>query len=245
MEFVHYSDFRVAVKFKEGQSLADSMSVADDQPEGEDEVLDIEIAEEASTTEEEPEPSEPTVEELLEAAQKRADLAEKEIGYRDAEIQNVRKRMAAERAEAVQYASIGLARRMLSVLNDVDRALSALPEGEKGTMAEGLQLMRNRLWQELSAAGVSEIATDVEFDPNLHEAITTIPASEEAPAKSIVSVLEAGYRYKERIIKAARVVVAAAPPASAAPSPKTSQETADTADLDNSFHQAEDGDSEE
>ena len=121
------------------------MSVADDLPEGEDEVLDIEMAEEASTTEEEPEPPEPTAEELLETAQKRADSAEKEIGYRDAEIQNVRKRMAAERAEAVQYASIGLARRMLSVLNDVDRALSALPEGEEGTMAEGLQLMRNRL----------------------------------------------------------------------------------------------------
>ena len=219
------------------------MSVADDQPEGEDEVLDIEMAEEASTTEEEPEPPEPTVEELLETAQKRADSAEKEIGYRDAEIQNVRKRMAAERAEAVQYASIGLARRMLSVLNDVDRALSALPEDEEGTMAEGLQLMRNRLWQELSAAGVSEIATDVEFDPNLHEAITTIPASEEAPAKTIVSVLEAGYRYKERIIKATRVVVAAAPPAT--PSPKTSQETADSDDPDNSSHQAEDGDSEE
>jgi len=162
---------------------------------------------------EETETPEPSIEELLEAAEKRAEVAEKEIGYRNAEIQNVRKRMAAERVEAVQYARMGLAGRMLAVLDDVDRALSALPEGEEGKMAIGLQLMRNRLWQELSASGVIEISTDIAFDPKLHEAITTIPASEAAPPKSIVSVLEPGYRYKERIIKAARVVVAAAPTA--------------------------------
>ena len=54
--------------------------------------------------------------------------------------------MAAEKSEAVQYAGMGLARRMLAVLDDVDRALSALPEGEEGAISEGLQLMRNRLW---------------------------------------------------------------------------------------------------
>ena len=181
-----------------------------------------------STVDEEQEPAELTVEELLAAAEQRADVAEKEIGYRDAEIQNVRKRMAAEKSEAVQYAGMGLARRMLAVLDDVDRALSALPEGEEGAISEGLQLMRNRLWQELSSSGVREITTDVGFDPNLHEAITTIPASEEIPAKSIVSVLEPGYRYKERIIKAARVVVAAAPQSTVETEPDKSTESDDS-----------------
>ena len=149
-----------------------------------------------------------TPEESLSAAQERAELAEKEIAYRDAEIQNVRKRMAAEKSDAVQYASMGLARRMLAVLDDIDRAIAMIPENEEGSASESLKLLRNRMWQELAAAGVSKIATDVEFDPNHHEAITTIPATDELPAQTIVSVLESGYRYKNRIIRAARVVVA-------------------------------------
>lgn len=243
------------MKFKEGRSLAESMSAEEGESESDGEVLeegvmdtntvsngeaiteaDAKVSEEAgerstgddsedSTADEEQEPVELTVDELLAAAEQRAEAAEKEIGYRDAEIQNVRKRMAAEKSEAVQYASMGLARRMLAVLDDVDRALSALPEDEEGAIAEGLQLMRNRLWQELSSSGVSEITTNIGFDPNLHEAIATIPASEEVPVKSIVTVLEPGYRYKERIIKAARVVVAAAPKSPEETDPAKSTET--------------------
>ena len=259
VEIIVDCEFRSAVKFKEGRSLADSMSAEEGESESDGEVREEgamdantvsgdeaiaetngKVFEEAgkrstadvdaddSTVDEEQEPAELTVEELLAAAEQRADVAEKEIGYRDAEIQNVRKRMAAEKSEAVQYAGMGLARRMLAVLDDVDRALSALPEGEEGAISEGLQLMRNRLWQELSSSGVREITTDVGFDPNLHEAITTIPASEEIPAKSIVSVLEPGYRYKERIIKAARVVVAAAPQSTVETEPDKSTESDDS-----------------
>ena len=155
--------------------------------------------------------TEPTLEELLAIAEEKAISAEKEISYRDAEIQNVRKRMLVEKADAVQYASMGLARRMLAVLDDTDRAIATVGDDDDSSVADGLRLIRSRLWQELTAAGVSQISTDALFDPNLHEAIATIPATDEIPAKSIVSVLEPGYRFKERIVKAARVVVAASP----------------------------------
>ena len=188
------------MKFKMDPLVARSMSADEVESHTEDETVDESEKEEII--------EEPTLEELLVAAEEKAEAAEKEIAYRDAEIQNVRKRMASEKAEAVQYASMGLARRMIAVFDDTNRAINAIPEGTEDPISDGLRLLRNRLWQELSAAGVSEISTEIEFDPNLHEALTTVPASDQTPAKTIVSVIEPGYRFKDRIIRAARVVVA-------------------------------------
>ena len=151
------------------------------------------------------------IEELdpLEEALARAEKAEKEIAYKDAEIQNVRKRLMAEKADLVQYSGMGLARRMLTVLGDVDRALNNLDKDDTSAVAQGLRLLRNKMWHELSADGVTPIeAKGQPFDPAKMEAITTIPASDAFPAGCVVDVLEAGYMYKQRILFAARVVVA-------------------------------------
>ena len=138
---------------------------------------------------------------LTEAIQ-RAESAEKEISYRDAEIQNVRKRLMSEKATAMQYGGMGMARKMLSVLGDIDRALSVNED-------EGLGLIRSKMWSELSSDGVTRIETkDVKFDPTRMEAITTLPPSEESPANSVIDELEAGYMYKDRVLIPARVVVA-------------------------------------
>ena len=145
----------------------------------------------------------------LEEALARAEKAEKEIAYKDAEIQNVRKRLMAEKADLVQYSGMGLARRMLTVLGDVDRALNNLDKDDTSAVAQGLRLLRNKMWHELSADGVTPIeAKGQPFDPAKMEAITTIPASDTFPAGCVVDVLEAGYMYKQRILFAARVVVA-------------------------------------
>ena len=145
----------------------------------------------------------------LEEALARAEKAEKEIAYKDAEIQNVRKRLMAEKADLVQYSGMGLARRMLTVLGDVDRALNNLDKDDTSAVAQGLRLLRNKMWHELSADGVTPIeAKGQPFDPAKMEAITTIPASDAFPAGCVVDVLEAGYMYKQRILFAARVVVA-------------------------------------
>jgi len=146
---------------------------------------------------EEPEDVDPLTEAL-----KRAEHAEKEISYRDAEIQNVRKRLMAEKASAIQYGGLGLARKMLNVLSDIDRALSASED-------EGLRLIRTKMWNELNADGVKVIETKGErFDPTKMEAITALPPSEEFPANMVIDELEAGYMYKDRVIIPARVVVA-------------------------------------
>ena len=145
----------------------------------------------------------------LDEALMRAEKAEKEIAYKDAEIQNIRKRLMAEKAELIQYSGMGLARRMLTVLGDVDRALDNLDKDDSSAVAQGLRLLRNKMWHELSADGVTAIeAKDLPFDPAKMEAITTIPASDAFPPGKVVDVLESGYMYKQRVLLAARVVVA-------------------------------------
>ena len=144
----------------------------------------------------------------LEEALARAEKAEKEIAYKEAETQNVRKRMMAEKSELIQYGGMGLARKMLTILSDVDRALSSLDDEDQTPVAQGLRLLRNKMWHELSGEGVTSIeAKGKQFDPAKMEAITTIPASENFPSGSVVDVLEAGYMYKQRVLIAARVVV--------------------------------------
>ena len=141
------------------------------------------------------------VDPLTEALQ-RAEAAEKEITYRDAEIQNIRKRLMSEKATAIQYGGMGMARKMLSVLADIDRALSVNED-------EGLTLIRTKMWSELSSDGVSKIETKGgKFDPTKMEAITTLPPSEEFPANQVIDELEAGYMYKDRVLIPSRVVVA-------------------------------------
>ena len=135
-------------------------------------------------------------------ALQRAENAEKEITYRDAEIQNTRKRLMSEKATAIQYGGMGMARKMLNVLADIDRALSVNED-------EGLTLIRTKMWSELSSDGVSKIETKGgKFDPTKMEAITTLPPSEEFPANQVIEELESGYMYKERVLVPARVVVA-------------------------------------
>ena len=145
----------------------------------------------------------------LEVALERAEFAEKEIAYKDAEIQNVRKRMMAEKAEAIQYGGMGMARRMLTVLGDVDRAMTGIEDDDQSPVAQGLRLMRNKMWHELQADGVASVeAKGAAFDPSKMEAIATIPASDEHPNGTVVDVLEQGYTYKSKILVVARVVVA-------------------------------------
>lgn len=180
-------------------------------PEDDDEIIEN-LDDEVPTIDEDSDTMEVGIEEELdplEEALSRAEKAEKEIAYKEAETQNVRKRMMAEKSELIQYGSMGLARKMLTILSDVDRALSTLDEDDQSPVAQGIRLLRNKMWHELSGEGVTAIeAKGKLFDPAKMEAITTIPASENFPSGSIVDVLEAGYMYKQRVLIAARVVVA-------------------------------------
>ena len=173
-----------------------------------------EVASDEAPTEEGSEALEEEAEEErdpLEVALERAEFAEKEIAYKEAEIQNVRKRLMGEKADLIQYGGMGLARRMLTILGDVDRAMTGIEDDDQSPVAQGLRLLRNKMWHELQADGVSQIeAKGAVFDPSKMEAITTIPPSDDFPDGTVVDVLEQGYMYKSKVLLVARVVVASA-----------------------------------
>jgi len=179
------------------------MNMTDEQDIEQEEAQDVVPLEEDEVVEEEVQ-----VDPLQEALE-RAEKAEKEIAYRDAEIQNIRKRSMQEKSEVMKFGSMPLARRMVSVLTDVDRALQSIDDDDQSAVAQGLRLLRNKLWHELSAEGVAEIeAKSKPFDPSTMDAVMTIPATEQHPAGMVVDLLEAGFLYKEKVMVAARVVVA-------------------------------------
>ncbi len=169
---------------------------------------DLPEEEPVEVTVEEPEVEPEPVDPLTEALE-RAEAAEKEIAYREADLQNARKRFAQDRAEITRYGAQHLARRMVSVLSDVDRGLAST-EGDDGPAAQALRLLHDRLTAELKAAGVVRIeAKGNPFDPSKMEAITTVPATEDHPAGQVIEELEAGFMLHDRVLQASRVVVAA------------------------------------
>ena len=156
------------------------------------------------------EPRELTIEEQLEAANSRAEAAEKEIAYRDADNVNLRKRHATERTDLIRYGSQGLARRLISLLDDFDRAISAMPDTTDDSIMEGINMIRNNLEKSLIADGAKQIeASGQRFDPKKMEAITTIPPSEEYPPNTVAQVLEPGWMLHDRVLRPARVIVTA------------------------------------
>jgi molecular chaperone GrpE (heat shock protein) len=146
-----------------------------------------------------------TLEEQLAEAIARAEKAEAEITYREADIANLRRRTATDKAELLKFAGFNLANRILPVLDSLDKALEV---AEDGPMSDGVRLTRENLLQALQAEGLTQIQVGPEFDPKTMEAITTLPASDEHQDGSVIDTLESGWMYKDRVLRPARVVVA-------------------------------------
>ena len=163
-----------------------------------------ETVEEATDEVVEDEAIEPTLEEKLAEAIARAERAEAEITYKDADIINIRKRNASDRAELMKFAGFNLSGRILPVLDSLERALD---NAEDGPLTDGIRLTRDNLLDALQAEGVTPIEVGSDFDPNVMEALTTLPASEEHPDGTVIQTLESGWMYKDRVLRPARVVV--------------------------------------
>jgi molecular chaperone GrpE len=127
-----------------------------------------------------------------------------------AEFENYRKRTARDQADFAARANERLVKELLPVLDDLGRALEAAEEHEEAKLEEGVRLVHRQLAELLRKEGLAEIETDGNFDPHVHEALLSQPS--EAPEGSVIDVVQKGYRLGERVLRPARVVVAAAPP---------------------------------
>lgn len=141
------------------------------------------------------------------------EAARQDILYAKAETQNVRRRLEKDVADAKAYAATGFARDILSVSDNLSRALDAIPqdlredEKLKGLVA-GLEATARELDKVFGLHGISRIAAvGLPLDPNQHQAMLEIPSTDAAPG-TIIQELQAGYMIKDRLLRPAMVAVA-------------------------------------
>lgn len=130
-----------------------------------------------------------------------------------AELDNFRKRMAREKSEAILYANRSLLEQLFPIIDNFEMGLKAAgeSEGDSSLILQGMSMVRKQLDDFLADQGVEIIESDgVAFDPNVHEAIKQ-EASEDVPEGMILATVRRGYRLKERILRAANVVVSSGP----------------------------------
>jgi molecular chaperone GrpE len=127
-----------------------------------------------------------------------------------AEAENTRRRLERDKADAVQYAAAGFARDMLSVADNLARALEALPADDSfASLRNGLEATQRELVSIFERHGIKRVpATGLPLDPNCHQAMVEVES--DAEPGTIVSELQAGWMLKDRLLRPALVTVARA-----------------------------------
>ena len=134
-----------------------------------------------------------------------------------AEMENLRKRTEREKAEATLYAASNFARDLLTVADNLGRALQALPAEERDRAGEieknliaGVEVTERELLNVFQRHGIRKIETvGAKFDPNYHQAIFEVPTSEKPPG-IVMQELQSGYAVGERCLRPAMVGVSKA-----------------------------------
>jgi molecular chaperone GrpE len=166
---------------------------------------------EASTDAEEAAPEQDRLGELV----KELEEVRQHVLYAQAETQNVRRRLEQEKLTAATYAATGFARDMLSVKDNLDRALAAVPEELRQDerlkgLVTGIEVTARELDSVFQRHGITRVeAIGQPLDPNRHQAMVEIPS--DAEPGTVVQEMQAGYMIKDRLLRPALVGVARKP----------------------------------
>ncbi len=129
-----------------------------------------------------------------------------------AELSNIQRRAANDKADAVRFAVADFARDVLSVVDDFERTLAAADSEPDAGIVAGARLVYDNLMKILKAHHVERIESEGQpFDPASHEAVMQQP-SDEHPPQTVLQVVQRGYRLYDRLLRPAKVIVSAAPP---------------------------------
>ena len=143
------------------------------------------------------------------------ETARQEVLYARAETQNVRRRMEKDIADTRAYSATGFARDILSVSDNLSRAIDSIPEelredGKFKGLVAGIEATQRELERVFSQHGVTRVAAKgLPLDPNMHQAMMEIPSDEEPG--TVVQEIQAGYMIKDRLLRPAMVGVAKKP----------------------------------
>jgi molecular chaperone GrpE len=160
--------------------------------------------------------AEPTTADAVTELERELEEVRQTVLYAQAETQNVRRRLEQEKLNAAQYAATAFARDMLSVKDNLERALAAIPaelrddERMKGLVG-GIEATGRELDNVFQRHGIAKVeALGKPLDPHLHQAMIEVPSDEAEPG-TIVQEMQAGYTIKERLLRPALVGVAKKP----------------------------------
>lgn len=137
-------------------------------------------------------------------------MLEEKVLYKDAELINYRKRKDDEVSSMLRYANADIVLQMLSIVDDIERAISLddnVLDDEVSKFLSGIKMIYTRMIKTLNDFEVKEIeALDKEFDPAFHQAVFTAKA-EGKDANIVLEVLQKGYMYKDKVIRPSMVKV--------------------------------------
>jgi molecular chaperone GrpE len=151
-------------------------------------------------------------------AKLRADLetTQQDMLYAKAEVQNVRRRMEKDVADARAYAATGFARDVLSVSDNLSRAIEAIPadlhdDPRLKALVTGIEATQRELEKVFAQHGIVRIAAmGLPLDPNQHQAMLEVPTAEAEPG-TVVQEMQSGWMIKDRLLRPAMVGVAKKP----------------------------------
>ncbi|MBS0475841.1 MAG: nucleotide exchange factor GrpE [Proteobacteria bacterium] len=144
------------------------------------------------------------------------EAARQEVLYAKAETQNVRRRLEKDISDARSYAATGFARDILSVSDNLARALDAIPadlrEDDKlKNLIAGIEATSREIDKVFGIHGISRIAAKgLPLDPNQHQAMLEVPSADAEPG-TVLQELQPGYMIKDRLLRPAMVAVAKKP----------------------------------
>ncbi len=142
-----------------------------------------------------------------------------------AEFQNYRRRMTQEKSEAVSRGKEDVLRALVPVLTNFRLALQHADQ-DANAVRQGVQMIWQQFEGFLRDQGVEPIPTIGQvFDPAYHEVLSTVPATAEMPANTVVTEVKAGYRIDGRLLAPAQVIVAQAEESTGQATPVTSATT--------------------
>ena len=144
----------------------------------------------------------------------RADESWERLLRTTADFDNFKKRAARERTEAIQFANVALIQKLLPVMDNFDMALAAAQtakDEKSASLQAGIAMVQSQLKSILAETGLEEIdAAGKAFDPTQHEAVSQ-QETHEVPEGQVVQQIRKGYKIRERLLRAASVVVAKKP----------------------------------
>lgn len=146
----------------------------------------------------------------LEDTKNALEKEKKEYLFLMADFDNFRKRSLKERSELIKNAAEKVLKDLLPIVDDFERGLEAGKDAtEAKAIHEGMQLIYNKLLKHLSDNGVKPMdTTGADFDADIHEAIATIPATDDAQKGKIIDTTQKGYTINDKVLRHAKVVVA-------------------------------------